>query len=58
MTAGEGNGWQIDAAVLQASTHMWDKANSFVDHTWMGHSVRDLCGVLTDVQWDEETPRH
>jgi hypothetical protein len=54
MTAGEGNGWIIDAAVLQASQGLWEKANSFIDHTWMGHSVRDLCGVLTDVQWDEE----
>lgn len=54
MTAGEGNGWQIDADVLEKSLQLWDKANSFVDHSLWGHSVRDLCGVLTNPTWDNE----
>jgi hypothetical protein len=53
MTAGEGNGWQIDAAVLQKSASLWENARSFVDHSWFGHSIRDLCGVVTGITWDD-----
>lgn len=53
MTAGQGNGWLIPAETLQASLPLWEQLHSFVDHALFGHSVRDLCGVLTDPQWDE-----
>jgi hypothetical protein len=54
MTAGEGNGWKITAEALKESLPLWEKAQSFVDHAWQGHTVRDLCGVLSNVEWDEE----
>ena len=53
ITAGIGNGWTFPAAVLQASTPLWDKAQCYTDHTPGNHSVRDLGGVLSDPQWDE-----
>ncbi len=53
MTAGIGNGWTIPADVLKRSLAKWSKLNSFVDHSWMGHTVRDLCGVITEPTWDE-----
>ena len=54
MSAGTGNGWEITPEVLQASLQLWDGANSFVDHSRQGHSIRDLCGVITSPRWDDK----
>jgi hypothetical protein len=54
ITAGNGNGWVFTEDCLKASLTLWNNAQSFVDHTWKGHSVRDLCGVLSDPAWDAE----
>jgi hypothetical protein len=44
ITAGEGNGWQFSADVLQESVPLWDGVECFVDHaSWFsGRSLRDL----------------
>lgn len=55
ITAGLGNGWEFPAAALQESLSLWEGAECFVDHSWWGgRSVRDLAGVLQDIQWDGE----
>jgi hypothetical protein len=53
ITAGIGNGWIFQPAVLQASAPLWDKAECYTDHTPGNHSVRDLGGILSEPQWDE-----
>jgi hypothetical protein len=53
ITAGIGNGWKFSPAVLQASTHLWENAECYTDHTQDHHSVRDLGGILSNPQWDE-----
>jgi len=53
ITAGIGNGWIFQPAVLQASQSLWDKAECYTDHMPGHHSVRDLAGVLSDPIWDE-----
>ncbi len=53
ITAGIGNGWIFQPAVLQASAPLWDKAECYTDHTPGNHSVRDLGGILSNPQWDE-----
>ena len=52
ITAGEGNGWEWDAAALKESLSLWEGAECFVDHEWSRHSLRDLAGVLHGVSWD------
>ena len=54
ITAGEGNGWQFPAACLQASLPLWESVETFVDHAWLGRSVRDLAGVCRRPEWDVE----
>lgn len=52
ITAGEGNGWQFPAAVLQASAPLWEGVTCFIDHDGQARSVRDIGGVLQDAVWD------
>jgi len=54
ITAGEGNGWQFPAACLKESLPLWDGVETFIDHAWMGRSVRDLAGVCANPEWDSE----
>jgi len=54
ITAGTGNGWEFSSEVLKASLSLWDKAECFIDHSWLGHSVRDLAGFCHSPEWDEE----
>ena len=54
ITAGNGNGWEFPADVLEASVSLWEGAKSFIDHDWYNRSVRDLCAVLINPFWDEE----
>jgi hypothetical protein len=53
ITAGVGNGWEFGEACLQESLALWDGAECFVDHSWSGHSLRDLAGVCYAPAWDE-----
>lgn len=53
MTAGEGNGWQFAADVLQESLALWNETECFIDHSWWARSIKDLAGVFYDAQWDE-----
>jgi hypothetical protein len=53
ITAGSGNGWEFPPETLRASLALWDNAQCFIDHEWMGHSLRDLAGVLHTPTWDE-----
>jgi hypothetical protein len=53
ITAGVGNGWDFGEACLQESLALWDGAECFVDHSWSGHSLRDLAGVCYAPAWDE-----
>ena len=55
ITAGEGNGWQFPAECLRASLSLWDGLETFVDHAWLGRSVRDLAGVCHQPEWDEDS---
>ena len=52
ITAGEGNGWQFPADCLRSSLPLWDGVETFVDHAWLGRSVRDLAGVCCKPEWD------
>jgi hypothetical protein len=53
ITAGNGNGWEFPADVLQSSLSLWEGAHCFLDHAWFSRSVRDLAGQVTAPQWDE-----
>lgn len=57
ISAGEGNGWRFDAAVLQQALPLFDEVQCFIDHIQPGvrtnHSVRDLAGILYHPRWDE-----
>jgi hypothetical protein len=53
ITAGVGNGWDFGESCLQESLALWDGAECFVDHSWSGHSLRDLAGVCYAPAWDE-----
>lgn len=44
ITAGEGNGWEFPAGCLRESLGLWDGVETYVDHAWLGRSVRDLPG--------------
>mgnify|MGYP001202599388 CR=1 FL=1 len=52
ITAGEGNGWRFDAAVLQDSAALWEGIECFVDHASLQHSLRDLAGVCHRAEFD------
>ncbi|MCC6147301.1 MAG: hypothetical protein IT308_07000 [Anaerolineaceae bacterium] len=52
ITAGEGNGWKFSADSLQQSLPLWDGAECFIDHSFWGHSIKDLAGVCHSPQWD------
>jgi hypothetical protein len=54
ITEGSGNGWKFSADVLKASLPMWDKARTFLDHSWDNRSVKDLAGVCSDPEWDDK----
>jgi len=54
ITAGTGNGWDFSAEVLKASLSLWDKAECYIDHSWFGHSVRDLAGFCHSPAWDDD----
>jgi hypothetical protein len=53
ITAGVGNGWEFGREVLQDSLPLWEGVECFVDHSWFGHSIRDLGGVVKNPTWDE-----
>lgn len=53
ITAGEGNGWNFSEEALRESLALWDGAECFVDHSWTGHSLRDLAGICSRPVWDE-----
>ncbi len=52
ITAGEGNGWMFEEGCLRESIELWQGTECFVDHSWWGHSVRDLAGVFQSAAWD------
>jgi hypothetical protein len=55
ISAGEGNGWQFDAAVLQSSLPLWEGVETFIDHTpglSARRSLRDLAGVCSLPRFD------
>ncbi len=54
ITAGEGNGWEFPADVLEQSLQLWNGAHCFIDHAWFSRSVRDLAGQVTDPTWDAD----
>ncbi len=54
ITAGIGNGWTFSEEVLLESLPLWEKVQCFTDHTLGNHSVRDLGGMVSEPQWDEE----
>ena len=54
ITAGNGNGMEYSRAVLKESVPLWEGVKSFIDHSWTGQSVRDLCGVFKNAYFDEE----
>jgi len=53
ITAGSGNGWIFSTECLQSSLPLWDQVQTFIDHSWSGHSIRDLAGVCFNPRWDE-----
>jgi hypothetical protein len=55
ITAGDGNGWQFGEGCLRESLSLWNGAECFVDHSWYGHSVRDLAGICHSPSWDAES---
>lgn len=54
ITAGEGNGWRFDAAVLQTSSTLWEGIECFIDHAADRHSLRDLAGVCHRAEFDAD----
>jgi hypothetical protein len=55
ISAGEGNGWQFGADVLQSSLPLWDGVETFIDHTpgaSARRSLRDLAGVCSAPRYD------
>lgn len=53
ITAGSGNGWNFSTECLHSSLPLWDQVQTFVDHSWSGHSIRDLAGVCFNPRWDD-----
>src|SRR5512146_1588 len=53
-TAGTGSGWEFKAPVLEASLSLWNGVDCFVDHSWGGHSVKDLAGRIHSPAWNAE----
>ncbi len=52
ITAGDGNGWRFDEAVLRASLGLWDGVSCFIDHSYASRSIRDLAGMASRPGWD------
>ena len=55
ITAGIGNGWTFDEKALTDSIPLWDKVHCYLDHSFSGHSVKDLAGVIHNPQWDSQS---
>jgi hypothetical protein len=55
ITAGVGNGWEFPAEALQRSLSLWDGVECFIDHSYGGHSLRDLAGVVYAPEWDGQS---
>lgn len=53
ITAGSGNGWEFTPMVLRESLPLWERVESFIDHSWSERSVRDLAGLCSNPSWDE-----
>ncbi len=53
ISAGSGNGWEFDEAVLCESLPLWQGVECFIDHAWGERSVRDLAGLCVDPVWEE-----
>jgi len=51
--AGQANGWNFPAAVLQEAVKFWEGVECFADHNMFGESVHDLAGVFSNPRWDE-----
>ena len=54
MTVGSGNGWNFTEGVLQNSLPLWNGVECYVDHSWLGHSLRDLGGICYAPAWDDQ----
>ena len=54
ISAGEGNGWEFGEETLRASLSLWEGAECFIDHSFWGHSIRDLAGLTFNPVWDVE----
>lgn len=54
ISAGQGNGYTFTKEVLKASLSLWENVPSFVDHSWFGSSLRDMCAVFSNVEFSEE----
>lgn len=54
ITAGNGNGWEFPADILQASLALWHGVHCFIDHAWASRSVRDLAGQIVNPTWDPD----
>ena len=54
ITAGNANGWDFPADVLESSLALWDGAHCFIDHAWFSRSLRDLAGQISAPLWDED----
>ncbi len=54
ITAGIGNGWDFSAGVLQESLSLWNGIDCFIDHSWAGHSIKDLAGRIHSPAWSAE----
>lgn len=52
INVGEAHGWEFTEEALRASLAIWEGVECFVDHSWYGHSVRDLGGVFHSPEWD------
>ena len=48
---GAANGWTFPRRVLEDSAALWEGCSVFVDHSFHGHSVRDLAGVRSHIRY-------
>jgi len=51
--AGQANGWNFPASVLQDAVKFWEGVECFTDHNMFGESVHDLAGVFSNPRWDD-----
>ena len=52
ISAGNGNGWEFDEAVLRDSLALWEGVDCFIDHSFNQRSIRDLAGVCSQPLWE------